>query len=127
MDIVAIKELIDASLDKKIYFDDFAEQAMSFGVRQIVLDLVKREHVFYGDDDAYFVYQLPDDYEFAISEAFDAEAVQAAINNLDTQKISPEDFMHAASRAGVMIAMAFLNEKRCVYLGRTGQFYLEEW
>lgn len=127
MDILAIKEIIDTTIEKAIYFEDFAQKAMGFGVKQICLDLVKREHVFYGEDDAYFAYQLPDDYEFAIAEDFNAEQIKEAIAGLDTQKLSPQEFMVRVSQAGVMMAIAFLADKRCIYLGRQGQFFAEEW
>ncbi len=123
----AIQELVENTLAQKLSFADFAAELKRMGVERVSVDFIRKEHVFYFKDGAYFVHALPPDYEFVIGETFDQEKVKGAIYKFDRSMISPYQFHVELTAAGVLSATGFFEDERGIYLGQNCNFYLEEW
>lgn len=123
----AIQELCESIMHQKISFAEFSTGLKRMGVERVTVDFVRKEHVFYMQDETYFVYALPPDYDLVIGKTFDQQKVKDAIFEFDRNLISPHQFHVKLSAAGVLSATGFFVDERGIYLGQNCNFYLEEW
>ncbi len=122
-----IQKLCDEVMEQHIFFPEFASSLLALGVDRGTFDLIKFEHSFYDDTRYLGSHVLPEKYHFSVAEIFDEKAVKAAIAAFDQRELSSHQFHVALGKAGVLVAIGFFNDHRAMYLGRKGQFYLEEW
>lgn len=127
MNIEVIKSGRDAAFAGTIWFDEYVQMLSREGVYCVGLDLVKHEHVYYGEGNETFTYALPAGWRYQIARQFDVEKVKEAIAATDSQKLKPHQFYQQISPAGVAHCRLFVRSNRLFYIGLDGDYYLEQW
>jgi uncharacterized protein YbcV (DUF1398 family) len=121
-----IEDAMRKRLDGGLSFEQFIDQAVKAGA--LYLSHVHHENACnFHSAETYFSFKLPYETQAAISPSLDIAALKKAIEALDEERITPEQFHEEKALAGVSVTHLFFKDNRVFYLGLNGEFYLEEW
>ena len=115
-----------ASEDATLLFPQIVGMLIQVGVEQYHADLQRSEKTYYlPDGQSYVVACTPS--SVAIAEAFDAQAVEAAIRASQAKQIVYAEFIARIAAAGCTSYFVSMAGKRAVYFGRTAESHVEHF
>jgi uncharacterized protein YbcV (DUF1398 family) len=121
-DIVA--ECTRASDESRMSFPEVVGALTKAGVERYYADLTRSEKIYYmSDGDNISIGARAIDTEPA--NTFNPAAVEAAIRSIQAKKITYHDFCRQIMEAGCVSYIVSLSGRRAVYLGRTGESFVE--
>jgi uncharacterized protein YbcV (DUF1398 family) len=109
-----------------ITFGDVVRTLTAEGVESYHTDIIRREETFYMPNGETHVEPM----NFTprpIAELFSAPGVIAAIRASQAGQSTYLQFLERITNAGVTNYTVYLAGKRCIYLGRGGEFHVEEF
>jgi uncharacterized protein YbcV (DUF1398 family) len=121
-----MKETLEASESGKSTFPQVVGKLAAAGVESYFADLVRGEETFYMPSGETHVEKMSLPLGKIAGEFSESEIV-SAIRAAQSDKIRYPEFVKRARAAGVAAYWAFLTGKKMVYLGRNGEFHVEEF
>ncbi|MFZ1389273.1 MAG: DUF1398 family protein [Thiolinea sp.] len=125
MDKVQIQKIADATLASKMSFPEAVGGLLEAGVDYYHVDYVKQRKTFYGKDGLTAETQIHYMNLPKVAPELDAVALKAVILDSQVNHQAYEAFTQRAMQAGVVAYFAFLNGRRVVYWGRSGESHTE--
>jgi len=124
--IASIKSTFDASNEGSIHFGQVVGQLVGAGVESYNVDYRSGRTTYYLPDGATldFSFELP---EHGIADAFDGDAVRAAILGAQQGRVMYPEFKHLSQRAGCVGYTVWIAGRHVVYLGRRGETHVERF
>lgn len=121
-----IESTFDASNNGAIHFGQVIEALSRIGVESYQVDYRagRSSYVLPGDETVDLAFGRP---EHAIAEAFDAEAVRAAIRGAQQGKVMYPEFKHLTQTAGCIGYTVWIAGRHVVYYGRKGETHVERF
>mgnify|MGYP003449627320 FL=1 len=121
-----IESTFDASNKGTIHFGQVIEALSRIGVESYQVDYRagRSSYVLPGDETVDLAFERP---EHAIAEAFDAEAVRAAIRGAQQGKVMYPEFKHLTQIAGCIGYTVWIAGRYVVYYGRKGETHIERF
>ena len=120
-----ISQLGQATVSGKIPFPEIVSKLIAEGVDYYHVDYVKQRKTFYGKDDLTAETQIHYMNLPKVAPELDAVALKAVILDSQVNHQAYEAFTQRAMQAGVVAYFAFLNGRRVVYWGRSGESHTE--
>ena len=117
-------ECSKASDEGRMTFPQVVMRLMEAGVEQYYSDLRRAQKIYYLPNGESYAVET-DAIDQVPAMAFDAAGVSAAIRAIQAQKISYRDFCRQIMAAGCVSYVVSLVGRRAVYLGRTGESFVE--
>ena len=126
MNTEVMKKTTADSLAGTMTFPEVVALLAAEGVESYHADLVKLEKTFYLPCGETFVETL--DFEPPpISNDFSSAEVIAALRTIQARQINYQEFLRRIMGAGTTSYMVYLNGKKAIYVGRKGEFYVEDF
>lgn len=121
-----IESTFDASNKGAIHFGQVIEALSRIGVESYQVDYRagRSSYVLPGDETVDLAFERP---EHAIAEAFDAEAVRAAIRGAQQGRVMYPEFKHLTQAAGCIGYTVWIAGRHVVYYGRKGETHIERF
>lgn len=121
-----IQSTFDASNQGTIHFGQVIGQLVSAGVESYHVDYRSGRSTYYLPDGstADFDFERPQE---GIADAFDADAVRAAIVGAQQGRVMYPEFKTLSQRAGCVGYTVWIAGRHVVYLGRRGETHLERF
>jgi uncharacterized protein YbcV (DUF1398 family) len=114
------------SLDGSMTFPEVVASLARVGCEQYHADLRRQEKTYYMPDGANTVEVLPLGPQ-RIAPAFSREAVVAALRTVQAKQISYVEFLKRIMDAGCVGYFVNIAGSRTIYLGRSGDMYVEDF
>jgi uncharacterized protein YbcV (DUF1398 family) len=125
MDTVAVmKECNDLSLAGKVPFPEVVRRLHEAGVERYHVDLTRDETTYYLPCGESHVFATGGP-RVAITEPFDAAAVEGAVWASQRGKIAFPEFLRRIAAAGCVGYFTQIDGRRVQYVGRTGDMHVE--
>lgn len=126
MNTQVIHEVLAESQAGKLVFPEVVRRLMEADVESYFCDLAAGLETFYTTSGKTHVEKmtLP---VLPVAEDFSSSGVVAAIRAAQTDTIRYPEFMKRSAEAGVIGYWAFLTGRKVIYLGRKGEFHVEEF
>jgi uncharacterized protein YbcV (DUF1398 family) len=112
------------SLSGTMDFPEVVRQLSAIGCEQYHADLHRREKTFYMPDGESYVSPLDVGSE-RIGRMFSADQVVAALKAIQSKQITYPQFLACIVDAGCVGYFVNLTGKRAIYMGRSGDSYVE--
>lgn len=124
--IAAIRATFEASNEGRIHFGQVIGQLVDAGVESYHVDYRSGRTTYYLPDGgtADFNCGLP---EQGIADAFDGDAVRAAILGAQRGRVMYPEFKALSQRAGCVAYTVWIAGRHVVYLGRRGETHVERF
>lgn len=121
-----IASTFEASNQGTIHFGEVIGQLVAAGVESYHVDYRCGRSTYYLPDGstAEFHFEPPPQ---GIADAFDAEAVRAAILGAQQGRVMYPEFKTLSQRAGCVAYTVWIAGRHVVYLGRRGQTHVERF
>jgi len=126
MDTKLIHDVMAESQAGKLIFPEVVRRLSEAGVESYFADLAKAEETFYMLNGTTQVEKMTLPMT-AMAEEFSSSGIISAIRAAQTDSIRYPEFAKRATAAGVIGYWAFLTGKKVIYLGRKGDFHVEEF
>jgi uncharacterized protein YbcV (DUF1398 family) len=119
-----LNECTRGSDEERLSFPEVVAQLARAGVEQYHADLRRAEKTYYmPDGDSCVVPTSP--IAARAGESFSASGVEAAVRATQAQTIGYHAFCERILKAGCVSYIVSLAGRRAVYLGRTGESFIE--
>jgi uncharacterized protein YbcV (DUF1398 family) len=119
-----VTECTQASDAGTMTFPQVVGRLMEVGVESYYVDLRRSNKIYYmPDGESYIIDAVRADTKPAID--FDAAGVEAAVREIQAQRIDYHQFCEMILAAGCVSYIVSLAGRRAVYLGRTGEAHVE--
>lgn len=115
-----------AFLDQMTFPQSLAELG-KIGVERYFADLVRMEKIHYSACGDSLAEPMPLTDAPEIADQFSSEAVVAALRASQQKKIDYPQFLRQIMSAGCVMYWVFLTGRKAIYLGRTGEFHVENF
>ena len=125
LNLDVIRECEDGSLSNELTFPEVVGKLAAIGVTHYYADLARMVKVYYGADAAHQE-QLPMK-PIPVAEHFSDAGVKSALSSIQRGEIDYPEFLRRITAAGAVCYMVFINGRRAVYVGRRGEFYVENF
>lgn len=124
--LATIRPTFEASNQGTIHFGQVIGQLMGAGVESYHVDYRCGRTTTYMPDGstAEFNFELPRD---SIGDAFDVDAVRAAIVGAQQGRVMYPEFKLLSQRAGCVAYTVWIAGRHVVYLGRRGETHIERF
>ncbi len=124
--LATIRSTFEASNQGAIHFGQVIGQLMGAGVESYHVDYRCGRTTYYMPDGstADFNFELPKD---SIGDAFDGDAVRAAILGAQQGRVMYPEFKPLSQRAGCVAYTVWIEGRHVVYLGRRGESHIERF
>lgn len=126
MNIEIMKKTTAGSLAGTMTFPEVVAQLSAEGVESYHADLVRLEKSFYLPSGETFVEGL-DFVPPPIGNDFSEAEVISALRAIQARQINYQEFLRRIMVAGTTSYMVYLNGKKALYVGRNGEFYVENF
>ena len=122
----AILTTFTASAEGRMHFDEVIAQLMALAVESYQVDYRSgRATYFLPDGDTLdLAFERP---ERAIPEAFDGDAVRAAIRGAQAGKVLYPEFKQLTQQAGCIGYTVWISGRHVAYMGRRGEVHIERF
>lgn len=122
----AIQSTFEASNKGSIHFGQVIGQLVGAGVESYHVDYRSGRTTYYLPDGSTvdFSFERPQD---GIAEAFDGDAVRAAILGAQQGRVMYPEFKKLSQRAGCTAYTVWIAGRHVVYLGRRGETHIERF
>lgn len=123
---VTIEATFNASNQGTIHFGQVIGQLVGAGVESYHVDYRSGRTTYYLPDGstADFSFELPQN---GIAEAFDSDAVRAAILGAQQGRVMYPEFKKLSQRAGCVGYTVWIKGRHVTYLGRRGETHIERF
>lgn len=123
---VTIEATFNASNQGTIHFGQVISQLVGAGVESYHVDYRSGRTTYYLPDGstADFSFELPQN---GIAEAFDSDAVRAAILGAQQGRVMYPEFKKLSQRAGCVGYTVWITGRHVTYLGRRGETHIERF
>jgi len=123
---VTIQATFDASNQGTIHFGQVIGQLVGAGVESYHVDYRRGRTTYYLPDGATadFSFEPPQN---GIAEAFDGDAVLAAIRGAQQGRVMYPEFKKLSQRAGCVGYTVWIAGRHVTYLGRRGETHIERF
>lgn len=124
--LATIRSTFEASNLGTIHFGQVIGQLMGAGVESYHVDYRCGRTTYYmpNGSTADFNFELPKD---SIGDAFDGDAVRAAILGAQQGRVMYPEFKPLSQRAGCVAYTVWIEGRHVVYLGRRGETHIERF
>ncbi len=121
-----IRSTFEASNQGTIHFGQVIGQLMGAGVESYHVDYRSGRTTYYLPDGstADFSFERP---QHGIADAFDGDAVRAAILGAQQGRVMYPEFKTLSQRAGCVAYTVWIAGRHVVYLGRRGETHIERF
>jgi uncharacterized protein YbcV (DUF1398 family) len=121
-----VRSTFEASNQGAIHFGQVIDQLVSAGVESYHVDYRSGRTTYYLPDGstADFSFERP---QHNIADAFDADAVRAAILCAQQGRVMYPEFKKLSQRAGCVAYTVWIAGRHVVYLGRRGEAHIERF
>jgi uncharacterized protein YbcV (DUF1398 family) len=121
-----IQSTFEASNQGTIHFGQVIGQLMGAGVESYHVDYRSGRTTYYLPDGstADFSFERP---QHGIADAFDGDAVRAAIVGAQQGRVMYPEFKTLSQRAGCVAYTVWIAGRHVVYLGRRGETHVERF
>lgn len=121
-----IQSTFEASNQGTIHFGQVIGQLMGVGVESYHVDYRSGRTTYYLPDGstADFSFERP---QHGIADAFDGDAVRAAIVGAQQGRVMYPEFKTLSQRAGCVAYTVWIAGRHVVYLGRRGETHVERF
>lgn len=122
----AIQSTFEASSQGSIHFGQVIGQLLDAGVESYHVDYRSGRTTYYLPDGntADFNFERPQN---GIADAFDGDAVRAAILGAQQGRVMYPEFKKLSQRAGCVAYTVWIAGRHVVYLGRRGETHIERF
>ncbi len=121
-----IQEAAKGSNEGKLHFGQVIQLLMQAGVESYFADYRKQETTYYlpNDKTVSLSLEIPN---VASTEAFDAEAIKAAIRSAQQDKIKYPEFKKLSKQAGCIGYIVWITGRHVTYFGQKGEMHIEQF
>lgn len=121
-----VRATFEASNQGSIHFGEVVGQLVGAGVESYHVDYRNGRSTYYMPDGstADFNFERP---RHGIAEAFDGDAVRAAILGAQQGRVMYPEFKTLSQRAGCAAYTVWLAGRHVVYMGRLGETHIERF
>lgn len=123
---VVIQATFEASNDGEIHFGEVIGRLMGVQVESYCVDYRSGRTTYYLPDGATLDFSFERPQEL-IAEAFDGDAVRAAILGAQQGRMMYPEFKLLSQRAGCIGYMVWIVGRHVTYLGRRGETHVERF
>ena len=124
--VATIRECIQDSFAGRTNFPQEVRKLAANGFERYEADLVRLCKTFYTVSGETHVESLPLTESGTVADRFAADELKAALLAIQRREIDYPEFLRRAIAAGIASYVVFLNEWRTIYLGRHGDFHVED-
>lgn len=121
-----IQSTFDASNRGAIHFGQVIGQLVAAGVESFHVDYRSGRSTYYLPDGSTFDFHL-ERPRHGIADAFDTDAVRAAILGAQQGRVMYPEFKTLSQRAGCVAYTVWIAGRRVVYVGRRGETHIERF
>lgn len=121
-----IRHTAEASNAGRIHFGEVVAALVGAGVESYAVDYRARRFTYYLPDGETLTLDQPAP-DTPIAEAFDADAVRAAIRGAQRGELMYPAFKHLTQAAGCVGYTVWIAGRHVTYLGRRGETHLERF
>lgn len=121
-----IRHTAEASNAGRIHFGEVVAALAGMGVESYAVDYRGRRITYYLPDSTTLTLEQPAP-ETPIADAFDAEAVRAAIRGAQRGEVMYPAFKRLTQAAGCVGYTVWISGRHVVYLGRCGETHVEHF
>jgi uncharacterized protein YbcV (DUF1398 family) len=121
-----VQSTFEASNQGTIHFGQVIGQLVGAGVESYHVDYRSGRTTYYLPDGstADFSFERP---QHNIADAFDGDAVRAAISGAQQARVMYPEFKKLSQRAGCVAYTVWIAGRHVVYLGRRGETHIERF
>jgi uncharacterized protein YbcV (DUF1398 family) len=127
LDVSVILEANRLAFADQMTFPQSVAALKKIGVERYVADLVRLEKTHYSACGDSVSEPLPLSDVPAIAEAFSADRVVAALQAIQQRQSAYPQFLRQIMEAGCVLYWVFLDGRKALYLGRRGEFHVENF
>ena len=121
-----IRDTLDASNAGRIHFGQVVGQLTAAGVESYLIDYRSQQATYHLGTDESLVLPAPA-ADVAIGQAFDGDAVRAAIRGAQQGNVMYPAFKRLTMQAGCIGYIVWLAGRHVSYLGRRGEVHVERF
>lgn len=121
-----IKECVQDSFAGRTSFPQEVKRLAANGIERYEADLTRLSKTFYAASGEAHVEPLPLANPGAVAARFSTNDLKAALLAVQHREIDYPEFLRRITAAGIASYVVFLNEWRTIYLGRHGDFHVED-
>lgn len=122
----AIRDVFAASLAGRMHFGEVVETLLGLGIESYHVDYRTLRSTYYARNDETLAMDLPPRH-VPIADAFDKEALQAAIRGSQQGKVMYPEFKRLSQGAGCVGYVVWLSGRHVAYFGRRGEVHIEKF
>lgn len=123
--IATMEECSRRSADESITFPEVVRKLIGAGVEFYFADLYQHRKTYYLPDGSAHTVQDEGLNFHPIADEFSAEAVQAAVGQIQRGEIRYREFLRQIMAAGTATYSVYIAGKRAIYTSRKGDSYTE--
>ncbi len=127
MDQQLLEDCDRLAFEGKLSFPESIQQMAATGVERYRADLVRMEKTHYNAEGETYVVRMPIENAPAIGEEFNNAGVKEALVAIQSGKIDYGEFLRRIMAAGVTDYGVWLEGRKAIYFGRSGDFYVENF
>jgi uncharacterized protein YbcV (DUF1398 family) len=120
-----MRECGRGSVTGAVRFPEVLQKLMAIGVESYHADIYRHDTTYYLPSGESFVEDVPEFGALAVADAFCVEGVRRAIARVQQAQIGYIEFMEQIAAAGVAQYWVYLEGRRAVYTGRSGEEWVE--
>lgn len=124
--VAMIRECIQDSFAGRTSFPQEVRKLAANGIERYEADLVRLCKTFYTTSGEAQVESLPLTESGTVTDRFAVDDLKAALLAVQHREIDYPEFLRRAIAAGSASYVVFLNQWRTIYLGRHGDFHVED-
>lgn len=121
-----IEQCTNASNNGTAHFGEIVEALLEVGVESYYADYRSHSITYYMPGDEIFMVEVPN-FENAIAEKFDKDALISAIRGAQAGNVMCPEFKKLSQAAGCVGYMVWLTGKHVSYFGRNGETHIENF
>ena len=127
LDVSVILEANRLAFANEMSFPQSVAALQKIGVERYAADLVLLEKTHYSACGDSVTEPLPLTDVPAIADAFSADGVVATLRAIQQRQLDYPQFLRQIMAAGCVLYWVFLDGRKAVYLGRRGEFHVENF
>jgi uncharacterized protein YbcV (DUF1398 family) len=122
-----MQECVRDSFANRTTFPEEVKRLLAAAFERYEADLLQLHKTFYTASGEAGVESLPLTGGGAIADRFSAEDLKSALLAVQRREIDYPEFLRRSIAAGVANYVVFLSDGRTIYLGRHGDFHIEDF
>ena len=124
MDTQMLHDCLELAFQGKLSFPETIRRMAADGVERYHADLVRLEKTHYRGP-ASHAEEMPLGSAPAVADEFRVTGIKDALAAIQQRRIDYPEFLRRIMSAGVSDYAVYLNSRKAIYTGRTGESYVE--